>query len=73
MKDHPDPAALRQLRHLDRMAHARHVTPMVRAAMRQPAPSDELLELDKAPASEEVRGRAMAEIAKLAASKAMPW
>lgn len=50
-----------------------HVTPMVRAAMRQPAPASEVTaQLSKAPASEEVRNRAMAEIAKLAASKAMP-
>lgn len=50
-----------------------HVTTMVRAAMRQPAPAAEVTaQLCKAPASEEVRNRAMADIAKLAASKAMP-
>lgn len=49
-----------------------HVTTMVRAAMRQPAPAAEVLALDKPIASDDVRRKAMAEIAKLAESKRIP-
>lgn len=49
-----------------------HVTTMVRAAMRQPAPAAEVLAIDKPIASDSVRRKAMAEIAKLAESKRIP-
>lgn len=49
-----------------------HVSELIRAGKRHPAPVAEVLALDRgAPASEETRARLMAEIRKLADSKAV--
>ena len=49
-----------------------HVTEQIRLAARQPAPAEEVLALEKKPASPERRAELMAQIRKLADRKAMP-